>query len=474
MPDILTPDLCVIGAGAGGLAVATGAAALGAKVVLLEKRRMGGQRLHSACIPTKALLVAAKAAHGVHHAAEFGIGAVELDVNYSKVRDHIARVMARRAPYDTPKRLRGLGVEVIESSGHFINSDTFGAESCLIKARVFVLATGSSPVIPALPGLEMIRYLTTDTWLNDKILPKQLLILGAEPRALEIGQAYQRLGSNVTLIDGGQALAGIDPELTRPALAACRREGVVILEASFITQLVPRGPGLRAFIDGPEGKAVMDASHLLLAVGRHPNVHSLGLEAAGVPIVGGRISVDARLRTANKAIYAVGDVAGEGCFSHLAEHQADIVLRNALLGQRVRPKMSQMPRVVYSDPEIAEIGLSEAQAQATGHKVAVYRWPLAESDRARIDHKESGLIKIITRRNGTILGVGIVGEAAGEMLAPWSLALQNGLKLSDLALVQLPFPSQSAILRRAAMQAPGTGPQPSGIARLMTLFRWRR
>lgn len=467
MPDILTPDLCVIGAGAGGLALANGAAALGARVVLLEKRRMGGQRLHSACIPTKALMAAAKAAHGVDHAAEFGIGAVELHVNYSKVRDHIVRAMDRRASYDTPARLRGLGVNVIESTGHFINPSTFGTQSYLIKARSFVLATGSSAVIPAIPGLEMIRYLTTDTWFDDEALPKQLLILGAEPRALEIGQAYRRLGCNVTLIESGHALAGVDRELTGPTLAACRREGVVIRESSSITQLEPRGLGLRAFLDGPDGKAVMEASHLLLAVGRQPNVHSLGLEAAGVPISKGHISVDARLRTANKLIYAVGDVVGQGCFSHLAEHQADIVLRNVLLGERARTNMAQMPRVVYSDPEIGEIGLSEAQAQAAGYKVEVYRWPMAESDRARIDHKESGLIKIITRRNGIILGVGIVGEAAGDMLAPWSLALQRGLKLSDLASILLPFPSQSEILRRAALQSPGTGLKPSGLARLM-------
>ena len=470
MSEILTPDLCIIGAGAGGLALAKGAAALGLKVVLVEKHRLGGQRLNTSCIPSKALIAAATAAHQMQRGAEFGISAVDQHVNYSVVRNHIASAMAQRAPYDAKARLTGLGVRVIEAAGRFINKDTCSAGTYLIKASKFVVATGSSPIIPVIPGLEMIRYLTTDTLFDEEIIPKHLAILGAGSRAIEIGQAYRRLGCEVTLIEQRQALGELDAELKDPALAACRREGVVIRDASVITRLEPRGLGLRAFVEGPDGKSTLDASHLLLAVGRQPNVHNLGFDPAGVPIKDGRIEVDARLRTANKLIYAVGDVVGEGCFTHLAEYQAECVLT----GRRAQPPMTYLPRVVYSDPEIAEIGLSEAQARAERHKIAVYRWPMIENDRAYVDGTKGGLIKIITQRNGVILGVGIVGEGAGEMLALWSLALQRRLRLSDLADLRLPYPSLSAIAHQAALQVPGTGPRPSAMMRLATLFKRAR
>ncbi len=474
MSEIITPDLCIIGAGAGGLALATGAAALGAKVVLVEGNRLGGQRLNSSCIPTKALIAAAKAAHQGQQGVQIGVGVGDHHVNYSVVRNHIARAMAQRAPYDAKARLNGLGVRVIEAAGRFLNKDTCGAGNYLIKARRFVVATGSSPIIPVISGLEMIRYLTTATLFDEEIPPRQLLILGAGSSAVEIGQAYRRLGCEVTLIENQQALGTVDPELRGPALAACRREGMVIREASTITRFEPRGLGLRAFLKGPDGKSTLDASHLLLAVGRQPNVYNLGLEAAGVPIKNGRIDVNGQLRTANKLIYAVGDVTGRGCFTHLAEYQADSVLRHVVTGQRARPAMIPMPRVVYAYPEIAEIGLSEAQARAAHRHVAVYRWPMAENDRARTVGTTTGLIKIITKRNGVILGVGVVGEGASEMLALWSLALQRGLKLSDLADLRLPYPSQSEIIRQAALQVPGTRPQISGMMRLRMLLRGAR
>ncbi len=471
MPEILTPDLCVIGAGAGGLALAAQAAAKGAKVVLLEKARMGGQRLHSGCIPAKALIAAAKAAHGVHHAAEFGISAVELHVNYDMVRAHIARAMALRAPSDTPERMGALGVQVVEATGRFISRDTCAAGTFLIKARRFALATGSSPVIPKIPGLEMIRYLTSETLFASETLPKRLLVLGGGSTGVELGQAYRRLGSEVTVVECAGLLAQVDPELALPALKACVRDGMALREATRLVRLEPRGMGLRAFLEGPDGATTLDASHLLLAVGRQPNVHDLGLEAAGVPVEGGRIRLNAQLRTVNPQIFALGDVAGLGCFTHLAEHQAEIVLANASLGQRARPKTARMPRVVSCDPEIAEIGLSEAQARAAGHKCGVYRWPLSENDRARASGARQGLIKIITKRNGRILGVGIVGEAAAEMLAPWALALERGLKLADLATLLLPYPTLGEIARHAARQGPGTGPGLAWTARLMAAFK---
>ncbi|MBV1706959.1 MAG: FAD-dependent oxidoreductase [Hyphomicrobiales bacterium] len=474
MSEIITPDLCIIGAGAGGLALATGAAALGAKVVLVESGRLGGQRLHSGCIPTRALIAAARAAQQTQHSQPLGVSVAGRGVDAHLVRGFIAGAMAPRAAYDSRARLTGLGIRVIEAAGRFINKDTCAAADCLVKARRFVVATGSLPVIPVIPGLEMIRYLTTDSFFVDAILPGKLLILGAGPSAVEIGQACLRLGSEVTLIEKQQALGDVDPELRGPALAACRREGMVIRESSTLTRLEPHGAGLLAHVEGPEGTSVVEASHLLLAVGRQPHVHSLGLDAAGVPIKNGRIEVDAHLCTANKLIYAAGDVVGRGCFTHLAAYHAESLLRHVVAGRRPRPSVAPLPRVVATDPEIAEIGLSEAQARAAHRQIAVYRWPMAENDRARTAGNTSGLIKIMTRRNGVILGVGIVGEGAGEMLALWSLALQRHLKLSDLAGLQLPYPSRSDIAREAALQVPGTRPRISGMMRLKMLLRGAR
>ena len=472
MPELLTPDLCIIGAGSGGLSVAAAAAAMGVAVVLIEKGEMGGDCLNTGCVPSKALIAAAHAAHVMRGAGRFGIMTGEPRVDFAKVRSHVQSVIAQIAPNDSQARFEAMNVRVIRAAARFTGRNQCEAGGITIKARRFVVATGSSPVVPPILGIDLVRALTSDSIFDLASLPPRLVIIGAGPIGIELAQAFRRLGSEVTILDSGAALAQEDPELAEPALVRLAREGVVLRPSVAILRIEPRGTGVRVVLAGQRLEESIDGSHLLIATGRAPNVENLGLDLAGVAFDKTGIKVGRNLRSTNKRIYAVGDVAGGLQLTHLANYQAGLVLRATLFRLRVQQQPQLVPRVTYSDPEIAGIGLSEAQARLQHRHIRILRWPFAENDRACTERDTSGLIKVITARNGQILGAGITGAGAGDMIGLWVLAISKAMKISDIAALVLPYPTRGEISRRVAITSYAASLRSPWLGRTLRFLRW--
>ena len=452
MAGLIKPDICVIGAGSGGLSVAAAAAAFGVHVVLVEKARMGGDCLNHGCVPSKALIAAASAAQAMREAGRFGIAPVEPDVDFRKVVRHVQSVIAHIAPNDSVERFTALGVHVIRAAGSFADRRTLVAGDWHIRARRFVVATGSSPAIPAIAGLDSVPYFTNETIFAETKLPADLAIIGAGPIGLELAQAFRRLGSQVTVLDSGAGLKREDPELAAVALRALAAEGVVLQDNARIARVERRGRSA-ILIHGERAGAsfTVQCSHLLVAAGRRPNIDGLALDKAGVRTNDRGIATGPSLRTSNRRIYAVGDVAGQGQFTHLANYHAGLVLRPLLFRLKARAEPRLVPRVTYMSPEIAQVGMTEAEARAAGSRFSVLRWPFAENDRAQTGRATEGHIKIIAGRRGRILGVGIVGEGAGELIDTWSLAIAGGLTLRQMTAHVVAYPTRSEIGKRAAI-----------------------
>lgn len=444
-------DLCVIGAGPGGLTAASAAAQLGRQVVLIERDAMGGDCLNRGCVPSKALLAAARHAHLIRSAADFGIAPSEPVIDFSRVMAHVHAVMASIEPDDSQERFEALGCTVIRKAARFLDRSTLEAGEFHVKARRFVIATGSSPWLPSLPGLESVPYFTSDNIFDSVALPKRLIVLGAGPMGLELAQAFRRLGSEVIVLEALAPLAGHDPELVRILLDALRREAVEIVSACKVAS-VREGPlGIAVSVETAGAAREVEGSHLLLAAGRRANVDDLDLEAAGVEFSARGIRVDARLRTTNPRVYAVGDVAGGLQFTHIAAHQAGLVIRNALFRQPVRYDRAKMPSAIFTDPELAQVGLTEAEAAERGLSRKILRWPLSRSDRARIERRPQGLLKVVIGRGGRVIGAGLVGLHAGELILPWARMVAAGEKIGSMAKTVVPYPTLSEESRRVAL-----------------------
>ena len=440
-------DIAVIGAGSGGLSVAAAAAQFGQTVVLFEKGEMGGDCLNYGCVPSKALLAAARQAQAMRGGAPFGISPVEPEIDFAAVSAHVRRAIAAIAPHDSQERFEKLGVTVIRAAASFHDAHTLEAAGERFTARRFVIATGSRPAVPPIPGLSDVPYLTNETLFGITRLPPHLLVLGAGPIGVEMAQAHRRLGARVSIIEAGVPLGQDDPELSAIVLERLGAEGVEIITGRAVTRTSHDGAGIR--LDWAGG-GFITGSHLLVAAGRRPNIENLGLEAAGIAATPRGITVDRRLRTSNRRVHAVGDVAG-GRFTHEAGYQAGIVIRNMLFGLPARTRAS-MPHVTYTDPELAQAGLTEAEARTLhGSALRVLRWPFTGNDRAQAEGRTDGLVKIVTGRGGRILGAGIVGPGAGELIQPWILALERGLKISAMATPVLPYPTRGEAGRRAAV-----------------------
>ena len=440
-------DMAVIGAGSGGLTVAAAAAQFGRKVVLFERGEMGGECLNSGCVPSKALLAAAKHAHAMRTGAGFGIRPVEPEVDFAAVHAHVQRAIAAIAPHDGQERFEKLGVTVVRAAARFRDPRTLEAGGERFTARRVVISTGSGPALPPVPGLEEVPHFTNETLFQNTVLPRHLLVLGAGPIGLEMAQAYRRLGSAVTVVEARLPLGQADPELSAVLLERLTAEGVEIMPGRAVARAARDGDGIRLALDGG---GTLTGSHLLVAAGRRPNMEGLGLEEAGIAFTARGITVDRGLRTTNRRVYAVGDVAG-GRFTHEAAHQAGLVIRNALFGLPVKAR-SDMPQVTYTDPELAQAGMTEAEARARhGGAVKVLRFPFSGNDRALAEDRTEGLVKVVTGRRGRILGAGIVGPGAGELIQPWVLALERGLGISAMATPVLPYPTRGEAGRRAAV-----------------------
>ena len=440
MAGTLTPDVCVVGGGSAGLVVAAGAAQLGLDVVLVERDRMGGDCLNFGCVPSKALIAAARMAQAQRSGGPFGIAPVEPTVDFGRVMDHVQGVIAAIAPNDSVERFEGLGVRVLKEEARFIGRDELQAGPWRIRSRRIVLATGSRPSVPPIPGLGEAPYLTNETIFANRTLPSHLVIVGGGPIGLEMAQAFRRLGARVTVLEAASFLAKDDPELSAVVLAQLAREGVDLRAGARIARV----EGTVAILDGGERIA---GSHLLVATGRAPNVESLGLERAGIAFTKSGITVDGSLRTTNRRVWAIGDCNGLYAFTHMAGYEASLFIRGALFRAPAKLDRTIVPWVTYTDPELAHVGLREADARVP---IKVLRWKMSENDRAQTEKATDGLVKIVTDKGGRILGATIVAPDAGELIQPWCLALSKRLKISALASFVPPYPTLGEASKRAA------------------------
>ena len=450
MAKTITTDLCIIGAGSGGLAVAAGAVQMGAEVVLVEKGRMGGDCLNYGCVPSKSLIAAGKAAHTVRTAARFGVNGHEPAIDFAAVHDHVKGVIAAIAPHDSEERFTGLGVEVLRASARFVGPRAIEVDGVRVEARRFVVATGSSPAVPPVPGLATAPYLTNETVFDLTERPEHLIVLGGGAVGCELAQAQRRLGARVTLLELFSILPKDDPT----AVAVVRRhlvnEGVELHEHVEVSGVERDGNGVAVTVKRGDGQQRLVGSHLLIAAGRRANVDDLGLEAAGVEYSAKGIVVDDRLRTTNRRIYAVGDVAGGLQFTHVAGYHAGIVIRNALFRLPAKVDTGAVPWVTYTEPELAQVGLTELGATDRGLEFEALMWPFSDNDRAQTERATDGFVKVLLGRRGRIVGATIVGERAGELIQPWVLALHNGLKIRAMAQFVAPYPTLGEASKRAA------------------------
>ena len=452
MAETLTPDICVIGAGSGGLSVAAAAAAFGVSCVLIERHKMGGDCLNTGCVPSKALLAAAKRAELAHSAAPFGVNA-KVEVDFAKVHDHVQRVIASIAPTDSAERFTGLGVQVIKGHAQFMDRRTVVVgDQYTIRARRFVIATGSTPAVPPIAGLDGGPFLTNDTIFELTQLPRHLVIIGAGPVGLEMAQGFRRLGSAVTVLEAAVPLPHDDAECAAIVMAQLEREGVVVRSGVQVTRIAYATGSVTVTLAGSAGEETIEGSHLLVAAGRKPTVDGLDLAAARIRYDRTGVFVNRKLKTRNRRVYAIGDaVAGQPNFTHAANYHAGLVIRNALFRLRVNVRKGVIPWVTYTEPELAQAGMTEAQARARRVKIRILRWPYHDNDRAQTERETRGHIKVITTRKGRILGATIVGAQAGELIATWVLAIAQGLNIKAMTDIILPYPTLSEIGKRAAI-----------------------
>lgn len=446
----LRADLCILGAGAGGLSVAAGAAQMGAAVVLVEPGPMGGDCLNTGCVPSKALLAAAHAAQAVRGAGRFGIAAPAPVVHAPGLRAHVRGAIAAIAPHDSEERFAALGVTVLRARGRFLDPRRVQAGGEVVRARRFVVATGSAPRVPPVPGLAGLPFLTNEDIFALEAVPDSLLVLGGGPVGLEMAQAFRRLGAAVTVVQRGRILPRDEPESAAVLRGALLREGIVLHEHAEVLAASQEAGMLRLHM---AGGAAAEGTRLLLAAGRRATLEGLGLEEAGIRTHADGIVVDRGMRTSNRRVFAVGDVTGGPRFTHAAAQQAGIVLRRALFGLPARLDGAALPWVTFTEPEVAQVGLTEAAARSAGHAVTVLVEPLAANDRAVCEGATEGHVKLVLGRRGRLLGAAVVAPRAGEIVAACGLAIQNRLGARALAGALPPYPTTWDALRRAASQA---------------------
>jgi pyruvate/2-oxoglutarate dehydrogenase complex dihydrolipoamide dehydrogenase (E3) component len=456
LAELITPDLCVIGAGLGGLTAVADARALGASVVLVERDRLGGDNLGTGSIPSKALAAAAARAHLVRGAGAFGIGTEEPRINSRRVHDAVEQVIGGLGVRDAAARVEALGAQVVKGEARFTDSRTVTVGDTTIRARRFVIATGARSVVPPIPGLDAVPYFTSETIFDNTRKLTHLVIIGGGPIGLELAQSHRRLGTQVTVVEAGTPLSGADPDLAAIVLQRLAEEGVDIRANSTVSAIQPRSQGIGVVVKTGADEVALDASHILVAETRVPNIELLDLDKAGIK----RLKADPRylevspgLRTTNRRVYAIGDAAGGPQYGHFAAWHAGIVVKNAILGLPVRADVAMVPTVVGTDPEIAEVGLSETAARAKhADRFVVVRASYADNDRARTTRTPYGVAKLMVGPTGKILGAGVVGDRAGELVALFAYAMANGLTVGSFTRFVAPHPSFAALARELAVE----------------------
>jgi pyruvate/2-oxoglutarate dehydrogenase complex dihydrolipoamide dehydrogenase (E3) component len=446
----LSVDLCVIGAGAAGLSVAAGCAQLGLSVVLFEAGEMGGDCLNTGCVPSKALIAAAKAAHAMRHADKLGLAAVTPHVDWTKVRAHVEGVIATIAPIDSQERFEGLGCTVVREWARFTGPETVESETVRVRAPRFVVASGARAFVPPIPGLSDTAFVTNETVFAQDTLPARLIVLGGGVIGVELGQAFARLGSQVTIVEAASVMGPQEPEAVEAVRTSLLEDGVTVLEGvkAVAAANTTSGGVVLTLEDG----RLIEGDRLLVAVGRAARVENMGLEAAGVRTDRKGIVVDDQLRSvSNRRVWAVGDIAGRELLTHAAGYHASVFVRNALFKAPASARVAHLPAVAYCDPEVARIGLSEAQARAEhGDAVSVTTAHAHDNDRAQAERDTAGFCKLVLGKGGRILGATVVGHGAGESIQVVGLAMSKNLTVTALTGVIAPYPTRTEIVKRAA------------------------
>ena len=470
-------DLIIIGGGSAGLSAAGFAVQLQARVALVEKYRIGGDCTWTGCVPSKTLLKAAKVAHEMRTAGRYGLVAAEPDVDLKSVMAHVRSVVMDVYDEESPEALRAGGIDVYLGAARFLDPHTIAVGSdasveTTLTARHFLIATGAHPFVPPIAGLDGVDYLTYESIWGLEILPRHLLVIGAGPIGSEMAQAFRRLGADVTLIGSqDRVLSRDEPDASRVLAGVFRDEGIDLHLGAQAERVWQDDTGIHVIAGGNE--LVGDA--LLVAVGRHPNVDGLDLKKAGVAHSATGIEVDDHLRTSQRHIYASGDCIGSYQFTHYAGWQATMAVRNAFLPGASRGVSDQVPWTTFTDPEVAHVGLGEDEAREKfGDDVMTCEWPMEKVDRARAEGNTEGFIKLIHRKNGTLLGATIVAARAGEMIHEWIVALEQGLKVGDLSNAIHVYPTYSIASMQAAaavrvnrLLSGTSGRVVHGLARLM-------
>ena len=443
--------MIVIGAGAAGLTAAGGCAMYGLNVALIERGRMGGECLNTGCVPSKALLAAAHRAHAVRTAARLGVMTGEPRVDFAAVNAHVQAAIVRIAPHDSRERFEAMGVDVITGEARFVSPHGVRVGERTLSAPRIVIATGSRPRLPEIPGLAETSHLTNETIFGLTELPDHLVILGGGAIGVEMAQAFRRLGAAVTLVEADRPLAHEDADADAAALLldTLRAEGVCIVTGTPARRIAAAGAGIEVTLgDGP----TVAASHLLVAAGRAPDLASLDLSAAGVAAGKDGIEVDARRRTSARHIMAIGDCRAGPRLTHVAGHEGALAVRAIALGLPTRANYSALPRAIYTEPELAQVGLTEAQARAKYGEVEVITAPFAGDDRALSEDDAAGFVKLVRARS-RVVGVTIVGAHAGELLLPWSQILASRASAFALASTVVAYPTRSEASKAAAFQS---------------------
>lgn len=466
-------DIVVIGGGSGGLVVAAGGSALGAKVALVDRHRLGGDCLWTGCVPSKALLASARLAHQMREAPRVGLAAVDAQPDLARVMERVQRVIGAIEPHDSPERFRGLGVDVVFGDGRFVAPDTFAVAGRRLTARTFVIATGSRPAVPPIAGLDSVPFLTNESVFALRENVPALAVIGGGPIGIEMAQAFRRLSSTVTVVEMGPAiLPREDRDVADVVARQLAREGVTIHCRTTVARVSGTAGALELVLrDGDGGERTLGATHLLVASGRMLNLDGLALDAAGVATNGGRLVLDDRLRTTNRRIFAIGDAAGGYQFTHVAEDHAGVVLRHAIFRMAWAKPATVVPWCTYTDPELARVGLSESEAVARGVPHRVYRFPFADIDRAQAEGETEGFAKLVTAPSGRLLGAAIVGPQAGELIAEYGLALARGLSAQDVSGAIHVYPTLASISRRVADQRQKERLTPGARRWIQRIFR---
>lgn len=471
-------DLVVVGGGTAGLVAAAGAAGLGARVALVERDRLGGECLWTGCVPSKALVASARWARMASRGPDFGFPRSRAGVGEGRgVLRSLRDARRRLEPHDDPARFRSLGVEVVQGTGHL------GADGCVwvdgspLRGRRVLIATGSRPVVPPVEGLEEAGFFTHETAFEREELPRSAAVLGAGPVGVELAQAYARLGVEVTLLEAArEILPREDASLAGELHDILESEGVRILTGHRVVA-VRRTADLRELVaDGPSVSVTVRAAEILVAAGRAPRVEGLGLDAAGIDHGREGVHVDLRMRTSRRGVFAAGDVVGRLRFTHVAEHEARVVVSNAMSPiPLARADYSTVPWVIFSDPELAHVGHTESRARERhGDAVRVWEYDLAGSDRAVVERAARGRVKLVADHRGRLLGGHVLGLHAGETISLVAVAMRAGIRLGDLASAVLPYPTMSDGIRRAADGYFRSRLGPVGKHWLQRYFHWAR